>query len=243
MKKALVILSGGQDSVTCLFWAIQKGYECSAITFDYEQLHRIEIESAKKVCKIAGIENHEILSMGPLFSGESPLTNKKVSLDKYSSLDEVSPGIQRTFVPGGNLLFLTLAANRAYSSNIDTMITGICEEDFGGYPDCRKDFIESLEETIFLGLERKITILTPLMNMKKSEIVLLAKKLPKNCWEALSFSHTSYDGKYPPTSNDHANLLRAKGFEEAGYPDPLVERAIRENLMERPKTKNYENKD
>ncbi|NSW89015.1 7-cyano-7-deazaguanine synthase QueC [bacterium] len=243
MKKALVILSGGQDSVTCLFWAINKGYDCSALTFDYDQLHKIEVESAIKVAQIAGIKNHEILSIGPLFSGKSPLTNKDVPLDQFSSLKEVSTGIQKTFVPGRNLLFLSLAANKAYSRNIDTMITGICEEDFGGYPDCRKNFIESLEKTIFLALEKKIEILTPLINMKKSEIVMLAKELPKDCWEALSFSHTSYDGRYPPTSNDHANLLRARGFEEAGYPDPLVERAVMENLMERPKTKNYENKD
>ena len=127
--------------------------------------------------------------------------------------------------------------------DIDIMITGICQEDFGGYPDCRIDFVKSLEETISLAMERKIRILTPLMDLKKSDIVLMAKGLDKKCWEALSFSHTSYDGKYPPTSNDHANLLRARGFEEAGYPDPLVERAVQENLMELPKTKNYENKD
>ena len=81
------------------------------------------------------------------------------------------------------------------------------------------------------------------MDMKKSEIVMMGKNLPKEWWEALSFSHTSYDGKYPPTSNDHANLLRARGFEEAGLPDPLVERAVAENLMELPKTRNYENQD
>ena len=243
MKQALVILSGGQDSITCLFWAISNGYNCSALTFDYDQLHNIEIESAKKAAQIAGIKNHEISTIGPLFSGNSPLTNKSMELEQYSNLADVSPGIQKTFVPGRNLLFLSLAANKAYSMNIDTMITGICQEDFGGYPDCRSDFIKSLEETIKLGMEKEIKILTPLMDMKKSEIVMMGKNLPKECWEALSFSHTSYDGKYPPTSNDHANLLRARGFEEAGFPDPLVERAVAENLMELPKTRNYENQD
>jgi 7-cyano-7-deazaguanine synthase len=242
MKQALVILSGGQDSITCLFWAISNGYECSALTFDYDQLHSIEIESARKAAELAEINNHEVLSIGPLFSGNSPLTNKDIALDQFSSLEDVSPGIQKTFVPGRNLLFLSIAANKAYSMDIDTMITGICQEDFGGYPDCRMDFIESLEETIALGMERKIKILAPLMDLKKSEIVLMAKKLPNKCWEALSFSHTSYDGKYPPTSNDHANLLRARGFEEANLPDPLVERAVAESLMELPKSRNYENK-
>ena len=243
MKHALVILSGGQDSITCLFWAISQGYTCSALTFDYGQLHSIEIESAKKAAELAEIDKHEILSIGPLFSGKSPLTNKNIKLDQFSSLEDFTPGLQNTFVPGRNLLFLSLAANKAYSMDIDTMITGICQEDFGGYPDCRIDFVKSLEETILLAMERKIKILTPLMDLKKSDIVLMAKGLDKKCWEALSFSHTSYDGKYPPTSNDHANLLRARGFEEAGYPDPLVERAVQENLMELPKTKNYENKD
>ena len=243
MKHALVILSGGQDSITCLFWAISKGYKCSAITFDYDQLHSIEVESAKKAAQLAQVEDHEVLSIGPLFSGDSPLTNKNIPLDQFPKLEDFSQGIQKTFVPARNLLFLTIAANKAYSMNIDTMITGICQEDFGGYPDCRKIFVESLEETIFLSMERKIKILTPLIDLKKSEIVLMGKELPSLCWKALSFSHTSYDGKYPPTSNDHANLLRARGFEEAGFPDPLVERAVSENLMDFPNTKNYEIKD
>ena len=151
MKHALVILSGGQDSVTCLFWAMSMGYKCSAITFDYGQLHNIEIESAKKIASLAEVENHEILSLGPLFSGESPLTNKEIPLEQFSKLEDFSTGIQKTFVPGRNLLFLSIAANKAYSMNIDTMITGICQEDFGGYPDCREKFIKSLEETILDG--------------------------------------------------------------------------------------------
>ena len=242
MKQALVILSGGQDSITCLFWAISNGYNCSALTFDYDQLHNIEIESAKKAAQIAGIKNHEISTIGPLFSGNSPLTNKSIELEQYSNLADVSPGIQKTFVPGRNLLFLSLAANKAYSMNIDTMITGICQEDFGGYPDCRQDFIDSMETTIGLALEREIEILAPLMSMKKFEIVKLAKSLDETCWKALAYTHTSYDGKYPPSSKDHANMLRSKAFEEANLPDPLVLRAVSEKLIPLPKSKNYETK-
>ena len=90
------------------------------------------------------------------------------------------------------------------------------------------------------GLDKKIKILTPLIDIKKSDIVKLAWQLGPTCWNALSFSHTSYDGKYPPTNGDHANLLRAKGFLDAGLPDPLVLRAVKDGLMEKPRTKNYE---
>ena len=242
MKKALIVLSGGQDSTTCLFWAIKQGYSCSAITFDYNQLHNIEIESAKKICKIADIDNHEIINIGSIFQGNSPLTNSKRSLETHEDIKEFATGIQKTFVPGRNMLFLSIAANRAYSQNISTVITGVCEEDFGGYPDCRQDFIDSMETTIGLALEREIEILAPLMSMKKFEIVKLAKSLDETCWKALAYTHTSYDGKYPPSSNDHANMLRSKAFEEANLPDPLVLRAVSEKLMPLPKSKNYETK-
>jgi len=240
MKDALVILSGGQDSTTCLFWAINQGYKCSTITFDYNQLHNIEIQSAEKISKLAKVMDHELIDLGPLFHGDSPLTNKAKNLEVHDDIGKFKKGIQDTFVPARNLLFLSIAANRAYSKNIPTLITGVCQEDFGGYPDCRREFIDSLEKSISLALDKRINILTPLMNLQKSQIVDLARKLPDPSWRALSYTHTSYDGQYPPSSNDHANLLRAKGFEEAGLPDPLILRAVNENLMELPKTKNYE---
>ena len=243
MKKALIVLSGGQDSTTCLFWALNEGYECSAITFHYNQLHSIEIDSAKKIVNIAKIKNHKILKLGSIFDGESPLTNSTKQLQTHNNLEEFSVGLQPTFVPSRNIVFLSLASNYAYSLGIETIVTGVCETDYAGYPDCRKEFIESLESSISLGLDKKIKILTPLIDIKKSDIVKLAWQLGPTCWNALSFSHTSYDGKYPPTNGDHANLLRAKGFLDAGLPDPLVLRAVKDGLMEKPRTKNYEDYD
>lgn len=245
MKRALVILSGGQDSTTCLYWARKHFDEVCAITFDYGQRHAIEIEAAKTVAGIAGVRIHEILAIGPILRGSSPLVSSN-ALEQYDDMHNLPGGLEKTFVPGRNMLFLTLAANFAYSLGITDLVTGVCEEDFGGYPDCRKDFIKSCEQTIREGFGyddadgfKKLTIHTPLMNLTKKETIELALTF-HGCFEALAYTHTSYDGQYPPLGNDHATLLRAKGFVEAGVPDPLVVRAIKEGLMSIPETSNYD---
>ncbi len=150
---------------------------------------------------------------------------------------------------GLNLLFLTLAANHAYARGILNLVTGVCQEDFGGYPDCRRVFIDAAEKAIQLGFGYDdndpfsgMQIHTPLMNLTKAESVKMAYELA-GCWHALAYTHTAYDGKYPPTGNDHASLLRAKGFFEAGQPDPLVMRAVSEGRMPMPATSNYDHRD
>ena len=242
--KALVVLSGGQDSTTCLFWARQRFDEVYAVTYDYGQRHRIEIEAARKVAQLAGVKDHSIITVGRILQGASPLVSSN-ELEQYSGMYALPGGLEKTFVPGRNMLFLTLAANHAYARGILNVVTGVCQEDFGGYPDCRQVFIDSCRETIRLGFGYDDTdrfsefqIHTPLMYLSKADSVILAEGLP-GCWEALAYTHTSYDGQYPPTGNDHATLLRAKGFLEAKRPDPLVIRAYREGLMELPETENY----
>lgn len=244
--KALVVLSGGQDSTTCLFLARNAGYEVHAITFNYNQRHAREIEAAKKVAQMCGVASHEIVTLGPILKGTSPLVDDKAQLEQYKDHASLPGGLEKTFVPMRNQLFLTIAANRAFVLGAAVLITGVCEEDYGGYPDCRKVFIESLEETINLsqGVTREdeddfyLEIQTPLMKLTKKETVEMAMNL-SGCYEALAFSHTAYDGAYPPKGHDHATLLRAKGFEEAGIPDPLVLRAALDGLMELPVTPNY----
>ena len=251
----LVILSGGQDSTTCLFWALTQFEKVHAVTFDYGQRHDRELQAAEKVFELAArtayVEQmglHEFIVMGRILRGASPLVSN-APLEQYSNMHALPGGLEKTFVPGRNLLFLTVAANLAYSLGVTDVITGVCEEDFGGYPDCRQAFITSAQQTIREGLgyiDQKgfadrfceFAIHTPLMNLTKAESVQLATRLP-GCWEALAYTHTAYDGQYPPTGNDHASLLRAKGFLEAGYPDPLVLRAMREGKMKAPATSNY----
>ena len=148
-----------------------------------------------------------------------------------------------------NTLFLTIAANRAYELRAFNIVTGVCEEDYGGYPDCRRVFIEALEDAFNRSIDDKdmglhgqdpsFKIITPLMYLTKAETVLMAKELGEDCWNALAYSHTAYDGAYPPVGHDHATLLRQKGFEEAGLPDPLILRAVSEGLMPLPETPNY----
>ena len=243
--KALVVLSGGQDSTTCLFWAKEQGYELHAVTFDYGQRHKIELESAKRVAKMAGVVTHEIVELGPILKGTSPLVSGE-SLEQYADHNSLPGGLEKTFVPMRNQLFLTIAANRAYVLGAEVLVTGVCEEDFGGYPDCRQVFIDALQRACNTGTftgedgaNAPLQILTPLMRMTKAESVKLALSLP-GCFAALAYSHTSYDGQYPPVGKDHATLLREKGFCQAGLPDPLVLRAFIENKMFIPALPNYE---
>lgn len=243
--KALVVLSGGQDSTTCLYWAKQFFEEVHAVTFNYGQRHVIELEAATIVAQMAKVSSHEIVEIGPILKGTSPLVNAEGELEQYADHGSLPGGLEKTFVPMRNQLFLTLAANRAYCMGIKDLVTGVCQEDSGGYPDCRQQFIDRLQDACNTGTFTgepgtlpNLTIHTPLMNLTKATSVHMANLLP-GCMEALAYSHTSYDGQYPPVGHDHATLLRAKGFEEAGEPDPLVVRAYREGLMDLPNTANY----
>lgn len=249
MNKALVILSGGQDSTTCLFWAKEHFDEVHAITFDYGQRHRIELDAAVKVAEIAKVASHEIVQVPSCLVSMSPLTSDQ-PLEKYESAEQMEQVIgarrEMTFVPMRNALFLTIAANRAEAIGIQNLVTGVCQMDNANYDDCRQVFIEAAEDYINTALghdhrgTKPIQIHTPLLRKTKAETVRMAYWIPE-CWEALAFTHTSYDGKYPPTDMNHANVLRAQGFEEAGLPDPLVLRAVCESLMPMPETDNYKN--
>lgn len=249
-QAALIVLSGGQDSTTCLFWAKKQFDELHAITFDYGQRHSIEIEAAKIVGRLAGVVTHRIIEVPDVLGGMSPLTNRNVELERYSDAESMEATIgnrrELTFVPMRNALFLTIAANHAEVQDIRVIVTGVCQMDNANYDDCRQTFIDAAEDYINKALghdhrstAKRIILATPLMNLDKAATVEMAYNLP-GCWDALAYSHTSYDGKYPPTDMNHSNVLRADGFEKAGKPDPLVLRAYREGLMELPSTPNYD---
>jgi 7-cyano-7-deazaguanine synthase len=252
-KKAIVVLSGGQDSTTCLMMAVmQHGQDkVHAVSFDYGQRHHIELESAANVAKLCGV-SHEVIAVRDILGGTSPLTDNKQPLEQYENAEQmeaiIGDRVEKTFVPMRNALFLTIAANRAVVHGATLIYTGVCEADNANYPDCRERFIEHQEGTIneALGLNETpitqrpgyIEIITPLMHMSKAQSIAAMDRL--GGLPLLAFTHTAYDGQYPPVGNDHATLLRAQGFEKAGLPDPLVVRAIIEGRMQIPATDNYQ---
>lgn len=251
INHALVVLSGGQDSTTCLFWALKNYEKVSTITVDYGQRHRRELEAAKHVFYIAGLEiagfgldgylsrRYEVFVPNVLMS-TSPLVSDN-ELEQYDDPESLPGGLEKTFVPMRNQFFLTLAFNHAIAIGAGTLVTGVCQEDYGGYPDCRQDFIDKLLDATLAGLgleEGALSIQTPLMDLSKAQSIYLASEV--GAMTALAFSHTSYDGQYPPTGKDHATLLREKGFTEAGLPDPLIVRAVDEGLMEKPDRPGYD---
>lgn len=249
--KALVIFSGGQDSTVCLCWALRNFKEVHAVSFDYGQRHaHAELKAAQFIINMLTEHterniSYELVMLGHILRGSSPLVNGAEVLEQYKDMHSLPDGLEKTFVPGRNLLMLTVAANVAYSFGITNLVTGVCQADNEGYPDCRQNFIDAAEHTLRLGLSANyadpfqgMRIHTPLMDLSKADTCRMAYAYPE-CWEAMAYTHTSYDGAYPPVGKDHATLLRAKGFLEAGLPDPLILRAWREGRMALPDTDNY----
>ena len=243
--KALVVLSGGQDSTICLFWSIAMfGREnVRALTFDYGQRHHIETQSALKVAEIAGIPIELAFIPADLLESTSPLTSD-AELEQYDSYDaminKVENKVEATFVPMRNALFLTLAFNRAVKFDCSVVVIGVCSEDTANYPDCSVDFVHTYQSMATASLDRRVKLEAPLLLMSKARALKLARSLGTECWEALAYTHTSYAGEYPPVDKNHANVLRAKAFEEAGEADPLVVRAFHEGKMDLPNTSNYD---
>lgn len=218
---AVVLLSGGLDSVTALYYAKQY-YNISVLTFDYGQKHRYELNLAEYHAKNAqAIEFYIITIQSEIFK-KTALVNQEVSIPKNRTIDNEIPV---TYVPARNLLFLSYAVAFAESREIQNLFIGVNALDYSGYPDCRPAFIESFQQTANLGtkmgiLENKIKIHTPLINKKKSEIIELGLSL------GVDYSLTS--SCYDPDENGKPCLqcdscqLRLKGFEELQLEDPLL---------------------
>jgi len=147
--------------------------------------------------------------------GGNALTDSDIAVEKSSGND-----LPNSFVPGRNLIFLTFAAAFAWQRGISDLVAGVAQTDYSGYPDCRRDTIDALEQSLNLGMERTFTIHTPLMNLSKKETVELARDL--GALDAMGFTHTCYNGQRPPCGTCPACQLRAKGFLEAGIADPLI---------------------
>ena len=220
MPKSLIVLSGGQDSTTCLYWAIAQfgRKDVESLTFDYGQRHRIELNCARQVAEIAGVP-HTVLPINTFaVLGGSALTD---AIEVRSGINP-DTRLPNTFVPGRNLILLTFAAAYAYPRGIHHLVTGVAQTDYSGYPDCREATLKALEQAIRLGMDYDITLHTPLMFKSKQETVKLAREL--GALAALAYTHTCYNGEQPPCGQCPACQLRAKGFAEAGIADPLVER-------------------
>jgi 7-cyano-7-deazaguanine synthase len=218
-ETALVVLSGGQDSTTCLYWAMQRfgRAQTSSVTFDYGQRHRLELECAAEVAARAGVSNQCLPIDTFAALGGDALTDTDIAVENKAADED---GLPNTFVPGRNIIFLTFAAAYAYQRNIGHLITGVAQTDYSGYPDCREETMSALQTALRLGMESDVVIHTPLMHLSKKQTVELARDL--GALPAMALTHTCYEGVRPPCGECPACALRAKGFAEAGIPDPLL---------------------
>lgn len=172
-EKALVVFSGGQDSTTCLFWALKHFREVHTITFAYGQKHSLEVEAAKKIACMAGVDFHLVDITQIASVGKNSLTDGSMVMD--SEKPAGSP--PNTFVPGRNLFFLSIAAVYAREKGICDIVAGVSQTDFSGYPDCRDSFIRSLNVTLNLAMDGQFVIHTPLMWIDKAQTWALADRL------------------------------------------------------------------
>ena len=199
-RRALILFSGGQDSATCLAWALQRYAHVETVGFDYGQRHQVELQARQNVLR-------EVRAAFPQWAerlGDDHMLDLRIlgeigdtAMTSERAIEMQENGLPNTFVPGRNLLFLTLAAALGYRRNLDVLIGGMCETDFSGYPDCRDDTIKSQQVTLGLGLGTKVTIETPLMWLDKADTWQLAADLGGQTLVDLivEHSHTCYLGE------------------------------------------------
>ena len=222
MKRAVVLLSGGIDSATTLAIAKKDGYELFALSFRYGQRHQVEVTSAQRIAKSLGVNEHRVMEIDLRAIGGSALTDA-IDVPKNRSEDEISRGIPITYVPARNTIFLSYALAWAEVIEAQDIFIGVNALDYSGYPDCRPEFILQFEKLARLatkvGVEgKRYRIHAPLIDLTKGQIIAQAAKL------GIQFSLTT--SCYDPAADGAACgecdscLLRAKGFREAGLPDP-----------------------
>lgn len=221
MEKAVVLLSGGLDSCTCMAVAKSKGYDVYPISFNYHQRHSIELEGAKKIAAFYGVKRHLIIETNMDAIGGSALTDKKIEVPEG---DTHRTDVPDTYVPARNLIFLSYAVGYAEVLGASHVYIGVNSVDYSGYPDCRPEFIQRFQElsdyaTTATAVKGKhITIETPLQNLSKAEIVKLGVKLGA----PYKFTHSCYKGGEKACGVCDSCKLRLEGFREAGVKDPIA---------------------
>lgn len=221
MTKAVVLLSGGLDSTTALYLARRDGHEIHALSFDYGQRHKRELDSARRIAKKTGVTAHHIVSLQLNQWGGSSLTDPEMPVDDG---DVNRNDIPDTYVPARNTVFLSVAASLAEAIDAQDIYIGVSQVDYSGYVDCRRVFIEAMEKAINLGTVmsaehgRKLTIHAPFVDMTKSDEIRLGLELGVDYADTWS----CYRGGLKPCGTCDSCLLRAKAFAEAGIADPAL---------------------
>ncbi|MBN2191180.1 MAG: 7-cyano-7-deazaguanine synthase QueC [Polyangiaceae bacterium] len=223
-KPAVVLLSGGLDSTTCVGVAVDQGFEVTALSFDYSQRHRVELAAARHVVEHYGIRRHFVFNVG-LFKeiGGSALTDFALDVPLGRSNAEMTGGIPITYVPARNLVFLSYALGVAETVGAADIFIGVNAVDYSGYPDCRPEFVRSFQETANLAVKAgvegaRFRVHAPLVDLTKAGIIQLGARLGV----PYHLTHSCY----APTATGLACgqcdscVLRRKGFEDAGVPDP-----------------------
>ena len=221
MKKAIVLLSGGLDSAVVLYYVRRKNYKITCLTFNYNQKHKREIESAKRLVKL--IKTGHILINIELPSKSSSLIDKMKPIPRGSSTKINKMRIPTTYVPARNIIFLSYALSYAEAEKTDDIFIGVNAIDYSGYPDCRPEFLRAFKRMSKLGTKRGIQgqpvdIIAPLLNKSKAEIVRLGSRLDV----PFEYTWSCYKGGERPCGQCDSCRLRAKGFKEAGIKDPLT---------------------
>lgn len=222
-KRAVVLLSGGIDSTTTLAIAKNQGYRVYALSFTYGQRNRFELDAAKRVAKALDVEQHLIIDIDLRLIGGSALTGS-MDVPKGRAEDEIAQGIPATYVPARNTIFLSFGLAWAEVLRAGDIFIGVSSIDYSGYPDCRPEYIKAFEEMANLALKEtvegrlRIRIRTPLINMKKSEIIKEGLRLGVDYGVTMSCYDPGPDGR--PCGLCDSCILRKKGFEEAGISDP-----------------------